>query len=192
MGFFKNIEKFVMFGLVAPLLAVNLILTSILFYMLIPIISPTYNIEYAQRTVQQIMPLVKADAMVVWGVNLETNSRKPLSYAVSDPKDHAVFMKYVETAQEMKFTAAVNPQIFQSLLVGDGVCYNIGNTGIVSSTIVGDFIRDNPNAMSCSVPIANPSTGILNSYVLMVWKQPLDAERQRAVLQQVKVTINQR
>lgn len=192
MGIFQNVPKFLMFVLVVPLLVVNLILTSMLFYLLTPLISPTYNTEYAQRAVQQIMPLVKADAMVIWAVNLETNSRKPLSYAVADSKDHEMFTRYVELAQVMKFTAAVNPQIVQSLLAGDGVCYTIGKTGVVASTIVGDFVKENPDAMSCSFPIANPSTGILNSYVLMVWKEPLDAEQQRNVLQQVKTAINQR
>lgn len=192
MDVFQNVPKFLMFVLVVPLLVINLILTSMIFYMLVPLISPTYNTEYAQRAVQQIMPIVGADAVAIWAVNLETNSRKPLSYTVVDPKDLDMFTRYIEQAQAMKFTAAVNPAIVQSLLAGDGICQPIGKTGVVASTIVGDFVKDNPNAVSCAFPVANPSTGILTSYVLMVWKKPLDAEQQRQVLQQVKAALTQR
>jgi hypothetical protein len=192
MGVFEKVPKFLVLALVLPLLVINLILTSMLFYLLTPFISPTYNTDHAQRVVQYVMPLVGADAVAVWAVNLETNSRKALSYAVTDPKDHEMFTRYVELAQVMKFTAAVNPPIVQTLLSGDGMCYQLGKTGVVASTIVGDFIKDNPNAMSCVFPVSNNSTGILNSYVLMIWKTPLDADRQRQVLQQVKVAINQR
>lgn len=192
MDVFQNVPKFLMFVLVVPLLVINLILTSMIFYMLVPLISPTYSTEHAQRAVQQIMPIVGADAVAIWAVNLETNSRKPLSYAVVDPKDHDMFTRYIELAQVMKFTAAVNPAIVQSLLAGDGICHPIGKTGVVASTIVGDFVKDNPEAVSCVFPVANPSTGILTSYVLMVWKKPLDAEQQRQVLQQVKAALTQR
>lgn len=192
MDVFQNVPKFLMFVLVVPLLVINLILTSMIFYMLVPLISPTYNTEYTQRAVQQIMPIVGADAVAIWAVNLETNSRKPLSYAVADPKDHDMFTRYIELAQVMKFTAAVNPAIVQSLLAGDGICQPIGKTGVVASTIVGDFVKDNPKAVSCVFPVANPSTGILTSYVLMVWKKPLDAEQQRQVIQQVKAALTQR
>lgn len=192
MDVFQNVPKFLMFVLVVPLLVINLILTSMIFYMLVPLISPTYNTEYAQRAVQQIMPIVGADAVAIWAVNLETNNRKPLSYAVVDPKDLDMFTRYIEQAQVMKFTAAVNPAIVQSLLAGDGICQPIGKTGVVASTIVGDFVKDNPKAVSCAFPVANPSTGILTSYVLMVWKKPLDAEQQRQVLQQVKAALTQR
>lgn len=189
MDVFQNVPKFLMFVLVVPLLVINLILTSMIFYMLVPLISPTYNTEYAQRAVQQIMPIVGADAVAIWAVNLETNSRKPLSYTVVDPKDLDMFTRYIEQAQVMKFTAAVNPAIVQSLLAGDGICQPIGKTGVVASTIVGDFVKNNPKAVSCAFPVANPSTGILTSYVLMVWKKPLDAEQQRQVLQQVKAAL---
>lgn len=192
MGLLNNVPKFLMFGLVVPLLIINLILTSVVFYMVTPLISPSHSVEYAQRAVQQIMPVVSADAMVIWAVNLETNSRKALSYAVTNPEDHDMFTRYVEIAQVMKFTAAVNPTVVQSLLAGEGICYPIGKTGVVASTIVGDFVKGNPNAMSCVFPVANPSTGILTAYVLMIWKKPLDPDQQRQVLQQVKAAINQR
>lgn len=193
MAFFDNIPKLLILGLAVPLLVINLILTSVVFYFVAPLISPSYNIEHAQRAVQRIMPMVGADAMAIWAVNLETNSRKALSYAVTNPKDHDTFTRYIEIAQVMKFTSAVNPTIVQSLLAGEGICYPIGkSTGVVASTIVGDFVKESPNAMSCVFPVANPSTGILNSYVLLIWKTPLDPEQQHQVLQQVKTAINQR
>jgi hypothetical protein len=71
------------------------------------------------------------------------------------------------------------------------MCYLIHDTGIVSSTIIMTIMRGYPDAMACVSPNKN-KFGILNGYVLTLWKEPLDVARQTQIITQVESTLKQR
>ncbi len=165
------------------ILVVNLVLVSILFYMVVPTLSPTTNPQHAGRIVNSFLENSTADAVVFWAVNLESNTRRSVAHSVRDPRDADGLERFITAASLIRFTSAITPEITKALLSGNGMCYTIASTGITAIGSVFDIVKDYPQAMACVIPNKN-SSGILNSYALLIWKQTLTPSEQEVILNQ--------
>ena len=187
----QKASRYTVWFIIVPALVVNLILTTTLFYILVPLISTSHSLVDSTAQARKTLTITGADAVIIWAVNLNANDRKLSSFIVANIDDNDIFSRYVADAQNLKLTSAMPPSMLQSLLAGDGICYSIKKPGVVPSSTIGDFLKDNPEAMSCAYPISNKSTGIISAYVIMIWKRKLSAEEQTFALQQARTLYKQ-
>lgn len=172
-------------SLILTLTFMNAVLISIVFYLLVPLISPSANIKNAPKFADEIMQTIGPDATIFWQVNLETNSRMALVGRAKNVADAAAVNVYITLAQRMSFTAAISPSTFQALLSGNSLCYKTSGVSIMAISALSKLNAEFPDSVSCIVPNKN-SNGILNGYVIQIWKRSLSVDEQNSVIIQTQ------
>ena len=176
--------------IIGLLAGVNAVLVSLLFYLLIPTISPNLSVDRAQQVAERTSQAITAGATFVFAVDLTNNARKVAAFTVKDQRDLPAVTSYIRFVEMMRFTSAVNVEVSQALIAGQPICYQISTTGIMSVVGISDFLKDFPNAVGCAVPIKNRD-GILRYYVLAVWREGLDYESKKRALETMQEATDQ-
>ena len=185
------IQSKLMSIIIASFAFVNVLLACIVFYLLVPLISPTISFDAATNYTDKVMSTLNPDVAIFWQVNLESNSRKAISFRVKDNKDNNAVITYVNVGQLMSFSSALSPKVVQGLLAGQPICYPAAEAGITSSATISLILKNYPDAMVCVSPNQNKA-GILNGYLVTIWKKALTEAEQISIIGQVTSVLKQK
>ena len=169
---------------VVMLAIANIVLSSMLFYAVVPKLKvvPTDTDMIALR--ESVVQAVDVDAISVWTVDLNANTRRIATYSVKDKTDHTQYSEFIDRAKQIKFAAAVKPEVLRALMLGESYCYRV-STGGFNLTVMKEFLSGYPDSMVCSIPIMN-RFNVPNGYINLLWKYSISEELQSSVIRQVK------
>lgn len=170
--------------------ASNLLMASIIFYLLAPHIEIHKNDVEANNIAEKVIETTSADGAFYWAISFEHNTRTPLAVKTRLLTDLAPAIKYTNLVSRMSLTASVDDYTLQELISGNSDCDAISNNdAAVDIEAVRQFLKSNPQAFACTVPDRNVF-GSLIGYVTVVWKNRPSTTVKDSALTQTKNIIH--
>jgi hypothetical protein len=169
----------------------NVLLLSLLFYKLVPQLAVVPDSDATHAMITAIMRTTNADAGFVWSVDLSNNDRHVLAYQTRDEKDEPRVQEYLGLINAIRFTVSIPAGIVQSLIGGQSTCAEVDKTDLNPTPIARQVIQALKMTQVCFVPILNNS-GALTGYVSVLWKNPVLADAQAAMMVQVQAIIREK
>lgn len=167
------------------LIASNVILSVLLFFMVSPHISSRLDKQSMEIAQQMILQSVEADAVSIWNINLQANSREITTYGVRSSGDIALYTEFIEKTKAFKFTKSMTSDTLKNLMVGRGACYLVRNH-FITINVVKMFVDNFPKSTVCVVPLMNKATDMPVGYASVVWKIDIPVHAQPTVIRQIE------
>lgn len=168
------------------LVVINSFMVGALLYIVLPSYDTSFNEKLIAKRIALIEPLVEADAILVWEVNLQQNSRTPFYGKATLEKDQPAVNLFLDESMKEPFTSILNPAAVKQLIGGNAYCEIPGN--IKHPAEATQHFRDNlPAKHICYFPII--SGGIFNGYINISWKTPIPYHKEDSIVAYVQSTL---